>query len=61
MKRIVIEGTKDKVKRFVCPRCRCIFDSDEYHKWQFDDHAPVYFISNCPCCGVQAYEFSCRR
>lgn len=60
MKKIIMEGTQgilDKVRRFGCENCKCIFDSDEYKRHQYDDHSPIYFYSKCPVCGVMAYEY----
>ena len=46
MKKIIKEGTKQPVVRFICNDCSCIFNSDEYG--YVEDENTRRIVDTCP-------------
>ena len=40
---------KKRVMLFLCPRCGCLFETDEYGTYR--DEKGAYFSHGCPECG----------
>lgn len=52
MIKIIVPGAKpDKMKRFECPDCGCVFDVDESDYYETESVIKRYYVAACPICG----------
>lgn len=56
--KIIKEGTKerlDRLKRFECEKCGCIFDADKTEYESGSQYNDTYYFCKCPFCGNDMY------
>lgn len=52
MIKIIVPGAKpDKTKRFECPDCGYVFDTDESDYYETESMIKRYYAAACPTCG----------
>lgn len=55
---IIIEGDLNrlnKVKRFICRECGCVFEADKTEYTADSQYNDIYYKCTCPTCGNTVY------
>jgi ribosomal protein S27AE len=62
--KILVEGKIDKLKeaKFECPRCGCVFISNEMEYCVIGKFGDDYILEHeCPCCGINIQVYDKRQ
>ena len=49
--KILIPGNKPKIYSFICNKCGCFFEMEEFERGIIINDNEAY--TSCPCCGCQ--------
>lgn len=56
--KIIKQGESDllqKIKRFECRYCKCIFEANNKEYIDMSQYNNTYYVAECPCCKKKVY------